>query len=216
VLCEPPVICDVHVLHRDVEVVGHLHGEGRQEALADVLAGALGVYPVIGLDLNLQVVHRRGFASDECVGEVRLIRDLIGLRREGLDTIGDSQASSDRQGWPGDQETFQDLATSDRSLQSGHSSAPSSCGSAVASGHWSHNDVKGRDASKSLAATGWADGPALLWLSSVGLPVFSGSQAGGNVLNSGHPDKCAQFGDGHATATFRARAGELDIDLRSL
>ena len=34
---------DVHVLERDVEVVGHLHGEGRQEALADVLPGTVGL-----------------------------------------------------------------------------------------------------------------------------------------------------------------------------
>jgi hypothetical protein len=174
---------DVHALHGHVEVVSHLHGKGRQKALADVLAGALGVDPVIGLDLNLQVVHRRRFGGHEDVREVLLVRKFIGLRRESRGAVSKSEAGGDRQCWPGDQESLQDLATSNRSLQSGHSGAPSSCG--LASGLVAPVAV-GRDTYK----VHWQLQAGRMAQHSFGLTFcwsachFSGSRAG---------RKCAQF-----------------------
>jgi hypothetical protein len=107
---------DVHVGHRHVEVVGDLHGEGGQEALADVLAGALGVDPVVGLDLDLEVVDRGGLGRDENVGEVLLVRNLVGLRRERTRPVGEPQATGDGQGGPGDHESLQYLSTSKSSI----------------------------------------------------------------------------------------------------
>ena len=102
---------DVHVGERDVEVVGDLHSEGGQEPLADVLAGAFCVDPVVGLDLDLEVIERGLLAGDEDVGEVLGVRDLVGLRREGAGTVGESQTAGHGQRRPCDQEPLQDLST---------------------------------------------------------------------------------------------------------
>jgi hypothetical protein len=107
---------DVHVLERHVEVVGDLHGEGGQEPLADVLPGALGVDPVVGLDLDLEVVERGLLASDEDVGEVLGVRQLVGLRGERTGPVGEAQPTGNGQRRPRDQEALQDLATSNSSI----------------------------------------------------------------------------------------------------
>ena len=115
---------DVHVFERDVEVVGYQHGEHREEALADLSLGALGVHPVVGLDLNLEVVNRALLAGHEDVREVLSIREFIGLRRECANTVGEPQTGADGQRRARDQKSLQDLATAKFGVKNGHTGLP--------------------------------------------------------------------------------------------
>ena len=108
---------DVHVLERDVEVVGHHHGVGGEPTLADLGLRPLGVDPVVGLDLNQEVVDRRLLAGYENVREVLVVREFIGLRRPSVGAVGEPQAGSDRERGPGDQKALQDCTTLNRRLK---------------------------------------------------------------------------------------------------
>src|SRR5581483_2380320 len=107
------------LLVTEVEVVGDHHPEGRQDALADVLLGDLGVGGSVRTELDQQVVDRVLLAQDEDVREVLGVRKLIGLRRPGVScTVTEPEAGGNGQGRPCYQKSLEDCSTLNGSVKS--------------------------------------------------------------------------------------------------
>ena len=112
----------VHLVERRIQVVGHHHAEGRDDALTDVLLRQLGEHSVVGLDLDPQVVNGRLLAEHEDVGVVLDVRRFIRLYRKGASgAVGEADLGGDRQGRPGDQKPLEDCSTLNGSVKRGHS-----------------------------------------------------------------------------------------------
>src|SRR5439155_1666601 len=109
---------EVHALEGDIEVVGHLDPTTGDDALADVHLRDLEVDPVVGLNLNLQVVDGVLLAGHEDVREVLNIREFVGLRRPIVRAARETDTGGDRQRRPCDQKALEDCSTLNRSVKS--------------------------------------------------------------------------------------------------
>ena len=96
----------VHVLERDVEIVGHHRRDGRHDPLADVHPGDLEVHPVVGLDLDQQVIEEGPVVLDEDVGEVLVFLEFGRTRDGGVGGMQVEAARNDQR-WTCDQESLE-------------------------------------------------------------------------------------------------------------